>query len=191
MPRIHVALGVAPKNAESFTEEVARAIEETATNKYVSSIGSCGLDDPFDEMQILALKRQISLAKQLDLALVVESAGAYDELLDVLRENEALPERVLLRAFDGSAEQLGRWAQWGSYVSFDARAADDPVRFCELARMVPPDRILVESGAPARTIARLKGHPARTDQAVFVADVLMGVVPPSRIGCNAQILFRC
>ena len=190
MPRVHVALGVAPKNADSFTEETVKVIRDAVTNKYVSSIGSCGIDDPSNAAQVSALEGQVALALELDLPLVVETSGAYDELLEVIEASGAQPDRVLLRAFDGAPEQLDRWARWGAYVSFDALAADDPLRFCEFARMVPPDRVLAESGAPDRTPACLEGHPARTDQAVFVVDALRGVVPPSRIGVNAQIFFR-
>ena len=52
VPRIHVAIGVAPKNAERFTEDTVRAIREAAASRYVSSIGSCGLDDPSSDAAI-------------------------------------------------------------------------------------------------------------------------------------------
>ena len=97
---------------------------------------------------------------------------------------------MALRAFDGTAAQLEAWMQWGSYVSFDARAADDPTRFRELAGLVPPERLLLESGAPDRVASCLQGYPARADQVVFVADALAGALPVSRTGINAQLLFR-
>ena len=184
MPRVHVALGVSPSNADSYSAEIEESIRKAFAGKNVKAIGSCGLTVQHSQAQEHAFARQIALAKELDALLVVEASGAYDEALGIL-EHEGLPRRsVILRSFDGTAEQLDSWVEYGCYISFGAEAENDPVAFCKLARRVPADRLLVESGAPDTTLLTLGSSKPRCDQVVFVADTLQGICPGPQLASN-------
>lgn len=186
MPRISFSLGVAPENASRFTSEIESSILEHAANKHVRAIGSCGLDENRDGTQLDVFKRHIALAHETALPLIIEARGAYDEALDVLL-TEGVPEHgILLRGFDGTEAQLARWLERAPYVSFDVRAANDPVTFSSLARMVPETRIVVESGAPASSADALTGYPARPDQVVFAADALISICPAPQLAENVK-----
>ena len=188
MPRVRIALGVAPCNAGSYDDEIEQLIRATAGDKRVKAIGSCGFDGAPDEAQTKAFARQVRLAHELDMPLIVEAHGAYGQALALL-EDEGLPAAgVLVRAFDGSADELTDWVERGCYVSFDIRSVDDRVGAVEYAALVPQDRIMVESGAPYTT-ANLEGYPARADQVVFVADTLQSLCPPGQLASNFQALF--
>ena len=189
MPRIRFSLGVSPENASRFDDDVEKQICELASNKYVCAVGSCGLTSSGGNGELRAFERQIELARVLELPLVVSAEGAYDEALACVEAVGAPARGVLLRAFSGSADQLERWVGMDAYVSFDARAANDPARFVELANLVPKRRLLVESGAPLHAVSQLEGYPTRPDQVVFVAEALRSVCMADDLAGNYASLF--
>ena len=206
MPRIRFSLGVAPEHASQMNDDVEDQIRQLASDKRVNAIGSCGLSVPDDASQVETFARHIRLAKECEKPLIVDAEGAYDEALSILLR-EGLPEAgVLVRAFAGTEEQLRVWVDAGCYVSFDNRVTFEPERFCRLARLVPGDRILIESGAvpangnagetsargagEAHVVAPLAEYPPRPDQVVFVADALLGVCKPGQLTMNHADLFH-
>ncbi len=198
MPRINVALGVAPENAQLYTDETESAIRAAFADKHVKAIGSCGLalsGNPANEslppleLQIQVFERQIALARELGVPLIVQADGAWDVAFQTL-EKAGLPEApVILRAQGATADDVAPWIEAGSYIAFDAQAEYDPVGACKLARLVPTDRVLVESGAPENGLLGLTGSDPRCDQVVFIADVLQGVCPGPRLMENFLLAF--
>ena len=186
MPRISISIGVGPENAAKYDDNVESLMRELIPNKNVRAIGTCGLTQVGSDTEIQAFKRQIALAGEAGLPLVVKAHGALDEAFDIVSLEDRQPPRLMIRGFDGSEEQLERWICKDAYVSFDAKAADDPMRFASLARMVRTDRILIESGAPYAGVKALTGFPPRADQVVFIADALAGVCPAAQIAQNTK-----
>ena len=186
MPRISISIGVGPENATKFDDDIELLMREIIPNKNVRAIGSCGITQAGSAAEIQAFRRQIALAGEAGLPLVVEAHGAFDEALDIVNSEDREPPRLMIRGFDGSEKQLEGWIAKDAYVSFDAKAADDPVRFAGLARMVRSDRILIESGAPYAGVETLAGFPPRADQVVFVADALAGICPAAQIAQNTR-----
>ncbi|MBR0406299.1 MAG: TatD family hydrolase [Eggerthellaceae bacterium] len=189
MPRIRIVIGVSPDHAVAYTDEVEETIRTVAQDKTVCALGSCGIDRNAGKEQEHAFARQIALAKELALPLVVETRGAYDRALDFLL-SEGMPDKgVVLRAGDATSEQLAKWADEGCYISLGPEGLDDPLSFYDRARMLPADRILFESGAPDERLDVLAGADPRCDQVVFVADILQGICPPIRLVENWLTLF--
>lgn len=190
MPRIRFALGVSAENAELYNSDIEQAIRAESSRKNVWAIGSCGLGDEPGDAHVRAFESQIALASELGMPLIVEASRAYGQALTLISESGIEAERVMVRMGDCDAESLDAWVQAGCYISFGAQAADDAVRYCELARRVPCDRLLVESGAPDNAIALLAGTNPRSDQVVFVADALRGVCPPIKLAENLAAFFE-
>ena len=190
--------GVDPRHAASYDEKVDERIRAAVQAGKVHAIGSCGLnaansndanrEDSLVEEQ--AFRSQIKIAREFDLPLVVQAGGSHLRAHEILLE-EAYPfDQVLVRAFDGSREDLQRWVQAGCYVSFGGWSADDPLALCRLVDNVPTDRVLVESGAPDQAIDLLSGYPSRCDQVVFVADAIISHVSAQQLAANAAAFYR-
>lgn len=189
MPRIRIVIGVSPDHASAYTDEVEEAIRAVVQGKTVCALGSCGIGRDAGKAQEHAFARQIALAKELSLPLVVEARGAYERALDFLL-TEGMPEKgVILRAGDATSEQLAKWADEGSYISLGPTGLDDPLSFFDRARELPADRMLFESGAPYERLGVLGGADSRCDQVVFVADILQEICPPIRLVENWLTLF--
>jgi TatD DNase family protein len=118
----------------------------------VVAIGECGLDFYYEHSPRDAQKemfaRQIAWAKELDLTLVVHTRGAWPETFDVL-DSEGMPERTIIHCFTGGPDEARQCIDRGAFVSISGivtfKKADD-VR--DAVKIVPLDRILVETDAP-------------------------------------------
>ncbi len=104
---------------------------------------------PLDE-QTEVFTAQLALAAQDNRAASIHCIDAWGALLETLR-TAPLPARgLLLHAYAGPEEMIGPFADLGAYFSFNGSYLDPKrARLRETFRAVPPDRLLIETDAPA------------------------------------------
>jgi TatD DNase family protein len=151
--------GVHPHDARQGVEGLA----ELLGLPRVVAVGECGLDYHYDnsprDAQRDAFARQIALAHEHGLALVVHTREAWDDTFDLLRAG-GVPPRTVFHCFTGgpaearTALDLGAWLSFSGIVTFK-NAAD--VR--EAAALCPLDRLLVETDAPFLAPVPHRGRP--------------------------------
>ena len=149
---IYATAGFHPHDAKDLTDQALKEIEKLATHKKVVAIGEIGLDfyrnlSPPAE-QIKAFKKQIQLAKELNLPMVVHVRDAWEEALAILRETEADRVGGVLHSFTGDLEQAGIALNMGFYLSFNGILTYPDSRTSKVARKIPMDSILVETDSP-------------------------------------------
>ncbi|MBS0631808.1 MAG: TatD family hydrolase [Verrucomicrobia bacterium] len=107
---------------------------------------------PLDE-QTEVFTQQLALAARRNLAASVHCIDAWGALLDTLRTARLPARGFLLHAYAGPVEMISPFADLGAYFSFNG-AFLDPKRTSQRAAFasVPPDRLLVETDAPAMTL---------------------------------------
>jgi TatD DNase family protein len=116
------------------------------------AIGECGLDYHYDhsprELQRRAFAAQLSLARELDRPVVVHTREAEADTLAMVSEAGRAGVRGVLHCYTGSHALAEAAIAVGWYVSFSGivtfKRWDDDA----LIRLVPDDRVLVESDAP-------------------------------------------
>ena len=106
------------------------------------------------EEQLSVFTTQLALASELARPVTIHCIDAFGLLLETLQSLHAarqLPPRgFLLHAYSGSAELIASFAKLGAYFSFNAAyLAPRHRRLREVFQLVPPDRLLVETDAPA------------------------------------------
>lgn len=110
---------------------------------------------------------QLDLAATRDRAASVHCIDAWGALADTLREVRLPARGFLLHAYAGPVEMVKPFADLGAYFSFNGSFLDSKrERQRETFRSIPPDRLLVETDAPAmplRSAWRLYDLPARPD----------------------------
>lgn len=127
----------------------------------VAAVGEIGLDYYYAadtrKEQLDLFARQLDLARSLDKPVVIHTREADDDTLGLLRE---IPSRGIIHCFTGSPKFCRQLLDLGFYVSISGivtfRAADN-VR--ESARVVPDDRLLVETDSPFLAPVPLRGNP--------------------------------
>jgi TatD DNase family protein len=144
--------GVHPHDAASFDPSHDPAAIRAELDRGAVAIGECGLDYHYDHsprtLQRRAFAAQLALALESGRPVVVHTREAEDDTAAMVRESGAAGVRGVLHCFTGSHALAGAALESGWYISFSGivtfkKWADDA-----LLRLVPDDRLLVESDSP-------------------------------------------
>ncbi len=159
-PEVFAAIGVHPHDAKQYDTHTEHELRELANNFKVVAIGEIGLDfyrdhSPRDKQREV-LGRQIALAKELALPMVIHIRDAYDEALDILIAERAYESNVVLHCFSGTPGHARRALDYGMYLSFGGILTFQKSRLPELVGEVPLEQVLLETDAPF-----LAPHPHR------------------------------
>lgn len=104
---------------------------------------------PLDE-QLGVFESQLALAARENRAVSIHCLDAVGALLDALTRSPRPARGFLLHAYSGPAEMIGAFADLGAYFSFNGAFLEErKTRQRAVFKQVPPDRLLVETDAPA------------------------------------------
>lgn len=164
---IYAAVGVHPHEAKDFGDDTLNELRRLAANKKVVAIGEIGLDYYYDfsprEKQIEVFEKQLILAAELNLPVIIHNRDAHEDTLNILKKHR--PKGVL-HCFSGSAEtareivKLGMFIGLGGAVTF--KNAKKPL---EVAATVPDEFLLIETDAPYMAPVPFRGK--RCDSAMI------------------------
>lgn len=183
-----IAVGVHPHNAKLYTRAVEDDLVARLSDPHVVALGEIGLDYHYDlsprEMQRRVFCRQIELAKQAGLPIALHLRGgddpvadnAHREAFEILREIDALDSDVLLHCCALPPDELHPWIETGCYIAYGGAITfknADAAR--EGARLVPDDRLLIETDSPYMTPEPMRGAACTPAHIVFTAAALAEV----------------
>ncbi|MFC5791348.1 TatD family deoxyribonuclease [Agromyces tardus] len=168
-PRLLAAVALHPNEAPELEEagtldEALAAIDELAALPRVRAVGETGLDffrtgDDGRDAQFRSFEAHIGIAKRHGVALQIHDRDAHDEVVATLRRVGA-PERTVFHCFSGGEELARLAASEGWYCSFAGNVTfKNAGNLREALRVLPLDRILVETDAPYLTPVPLRGRP--------------------------------
>ncbi len=148
---IYAVVGVHPHDADTFDLETENKLKILAKNKKVVAIGETGLDYyrnlSSKENQIKAFSKQIELAKELNLPLVIHSRQAEIEVMQILKS--AMPFRAVVHCFSGDENFLKSCLDNGFYISFTCNITYKKAQnLREMVKITPLDRLMLETDAP-------------------------------------------
>ncbi len=144
--------GMHPHCAEEWLAERDAPLIRDAVHSGAVAIGECGLDFHYDnsprDIQRRALYDQLSLAKELNVPIVMHTRDAEEDTVEFLDKAHELSVLGVLHCFTGSSELAIHAVNRGWYVSFSGIVTFKNWTNVDLLRAVPDDKILVESDAP-------------------------------------------
>lgn len=153
---IYAAVGLHPHDAKDATDELWEEIYKLAAHPKVVAIGEMGLDYYRDhsprQVQRRAFRHQIKIAKDLKMPIIIHDRDAHQDVLTIVKEEQASQVGGVFHAFSGSWEMAKEVLNLGFYI-----AIGGPVTFTnarkvlEVARKVPLDRLLLETDCPYLT----------------------------------------
>ncbi len=200
-PRVFAAVGVHPHNAVDCDEPRIAALAALARSPKVVAIGETGLDfhymhSPADAQE-RALRRHLELARALDRPVMIHCRDAERRLCEIVRETGLPPAGGMIHCFTGDADAAREFVVLDFYVSFSGiltfRKAD---ALRAAARLVPEDRLLIETDAPYLAPEPYRGRsnePAyvrRTFEAMVALRGADASALAARLCDNAARLFR-
>jgi TatD DNase family protein len=116
-------------------------------------IGEIGLDkwvkEPGLEEQITIFEKQLDLAIARNIPVSIHCLKAWGTLLDILKDRSPIKSGFLLHSYSGPAEMVDAFAKLGAYFSLSGYfARPDKVKKLDPWRVIPMDRLLIETDAP-------------------------------------------
>lgn len=149
-PFIYAAVGVHPHYVHDMTEEDLRTIEEWAHRKKVVAIGEIGLDYHYDysprEEQRYWFSKQLELAERLDFPVVIHDREAHEDCINIIKQFKVTG---IFHCFSGSREMAEIIVKMGFYAAFGGTLTfKNSRKAVEAAKVVPMDRLLVETDCP-------------------------------------------
>ncbi len=198
-PDVWATVGVHPHEADAHADLGAAALVEAAAHPRVIAIGECGLDYHYDNSERPAQRERfeahIDAARQTGLPLVVHTRDAEDDTTEILeRAVQGGDVTGVLHCFTGSAELARKALDLGFYISLSGIVTfKNATDLQETARMLPSDRMLVETDSPFLAPIPHRGQTCEpafvADTAAFVAD-LRGETPDGLADATTANFFR-
>ncbi len=159
---MYTIAGISPNDIEDFKEEYLNQIEELAKNKKVVAIGEIGLDYHWNtenkDLQKHVFISQIKIANKLKLPIVIHTREAIYDTLDILKNKIKCEKNGVFHCCPLNVDLVREGLKLGFYISFagpitfkNSKNAD------EIIKMVPLDRILIETDSPYLSPEPLRG----------------------------------
>lgn len=173
------AVGLHPLDAHKWTKDTAQDILSYAqSDSRVVAIGEMGLDfykaDNHDwQKEVFAA--QLAIARQLDKPVIIHCREAASALRDVLisSENRQNPVKGVMHCWSGTPEETQWFLDLGLYISFSGVVTfkkAQPIQ--ESAKIVPSDRLLVETDCPFLAPVPKRGKRNEPAYVRYVAEFL-------------------
>ena len=144
--------GVHPHDAHLWDDQRDAAAIRAAVRDGAVAVGECGLDYHYDhsprELQWHALHQQMELAAELRKPIVLHTREAEQDTLTFLRDAESAGVKGVLHCFTGSHKLAEAGLAAGWHISFSGVVTFKKFDDLALLKLVPDDRLLVESDAP-------------------------------------------
>jgi TatD DNase family protein len=161
--KIWAAAGISPHYPERVSADEWAALEELWQEPCVVAVGETGLDYFYDfsprELQRELFTRQLEASGTHNVPIVLHVRDAFEDVFNVIKAVE-LPAGGVMHCFTGGPKECERALELGLYLSFSGIVTflnADLLR--EAARLVPADRLLLETDAPYLAPVPLRGKP--------------------------------
>ena len=186
---VYFTAGVHPHDAGSFDPVGDPVAIRAAVERGAVAIGECGLDYHYDHapraLQRRAFAAQLALSRETARPVVVHTRDAEDDTAAMVREAGSAGIAGVLHCFTGSHVLAHAALESGWYISFSGIVTFKSWVDEALLRLVPDDRLLVESDAPYLAPVPDRG---KRNEPAWVARTVERVA--SARGVSAELLGR-
>ncbi len=195
---VYATVGLHPHDAKKFSKEIAETFRRLARDRSVVAIGEIGLDYHYDhsprDVQRDVFAKQLTLAKELDMPVVIHSRDAKKDTLRILKDSGV--SRGVMHCFSGDLAMAEEAMAMGFYISIAGPVTfSNARRLQEVAKAIPDEYLLIETDAPYLTPVPYRGKRNEPSYLIHTAEKLAelrGVTPEdiARITTlNARRLF--
>ena len=119
---VYAAAGIHPEECGSFHEGELDTLRKLLSRPKVVAVGEIGLDyyweeNPPRELQKTVFRKQLALAEELRLPVIIHDREAHGDTMDIIREFPAVTG--VFHCFSGSPEMAAELLKRGWYIGFD------------------------------------------------------------------------
>ena len=151
-PFVYAAVGIHPDDVGDLNEERFAFLKSQCRKAKVVAVGEIGLDYYWDtqshEIQKEWFVRQLDLARELDLPVIIHSRDAAEDTLKIMKEH-AQGLRGVLHCFSYSKELAEEYVKMGFYIGIGGVVTfKNGRKLKEVVTAIPLGRILLETDCP-------------------------------------------
>ncbi len=165
------AAGVHPHSAKDFQlleKELILALEHPKT----VALGETGLDFYYDnsprDIQEEVFIRQLRIACEINLPVIIHSRDAFEKTLRIL--DETAPASVLIHCFTGTAEEMRRYIERGFYIAVGGVVTFPSASgLAGAVKEAPLERVLLETDCPYMSPVPMRGKTNTPDNLKYIA----------------------
>jgi TatD DNase family protein len=195
---VYASIGIHPNNVLEYTQEVETLLRSAKNNKKVVAIGEIGLDyydldwqldqvkHQFPEVQISKEEfiakqkevfiKQLELANEIGLPIMIHMRDATSDTLKILEENPCFVENGgLMHCYSEGKDWVQRFLDLGMYISFSGNITYKKSDRSFL-KDIPLDKILVETDAPYLTPEPFRGKRNKPEKVRMTAKMIAGEI---------------
>ena len=171
---IYATAGIQPHNAYEFDRKIMERIIEMANGSKIVAIGEVGLDYHYNfslpEIQRKVFRRQINIARELNLPLVIHTREAFSDTIKILKEEKAHEVGGVIHCFTDDKEKAKEFIKLGFYIGIGGAVTFKNTKVLqETAKEIPLDRIVLETDCPYMTPTPHRGKRNEPSYLEFVA----------------------
>jgi len=160
---------------ETFEEELIHVEKELATRKFYA-IGEIGIDLYWDkttlEIQKIAFKRQIQLAKKYKLAINIHCRDAFDEVFEVLESEKSADLFGIFHCFTGDFEQAKRAVSLGMKLGIGGVVTFKNGKIDQFLQKIALKNIVLETDSPYLAPIPYRGKRNESSYTLLIAEKL-------------------
>ncbi|MFZ0449168.1 MAG: TatD family hydrolase [Desulfatiglandaceae bacterium] len=152
-PQIIAGVGIHPHNAAPCPESELATLAELTSHPEVVAWGEIGLDffrryaSPDDQLSLF--KRQLEMARDLELPVIIHDRNAHEEVLELLKFMGPGERMGVIHCFSGDVDLAKDFMALGYYISIPGTVTyKNALQAKEVASKIPLERLLIETDAP-------------------------------------------
>lgn len=152
-PYVYCALGIHPEHCADMSEELLEEIRSKLQDEKAVAVGEIGLDyywpEPDPALQRVWFARQLQLAEEVNLPVVIHSREAAADTMRIMKENHAEKIGGVVHCYSYSAELAAEFVKMGFYIGVGGVVTFKNARkLVEVAGKIPLEHLLLETDCP-------------------------------------------
>lgn len=183
---IYAAVGVHPHEADSLNEDNFKHLKELICHKKVVALGEIGLDYYYDnsprDIQRFWFKRQLELAGEADLPVVIHCRDASQECFDIIRESKV--RKGVIHCYSGSPEMAVDYVKMGFKIGVGGVVTfKNSKKLVETVEKIPMENILIETDSPYLAPVPVRGTRNDSSNLKYVVQKIAEIkkMPPEEV----------
>jgi len=173
---VHLMMGLHPTYVkDNYLEELQHVENELAKRKFVA-IGEIGIDLYWDKTHLaeqqIAFRRQIQLAKQYKLPIVIHCREAFDEIFEILEEEKSPELFGIFHCFTGTYEQALQAISYNMKLGIGGVVTFKNGKIDQFLHKIDLYHIVLETDSPYLAPIPYRGKRNESSYLINVADKL-------------------
>jgi len=173
-PFIYGAIGVHPDEVGELDEEKMKRMEQLLAREKMVSVGEIGLDYYWDkenrDLQKMWFIRQLELARQLDLPVIIHSREAAADTMEIMKQHAKGLDGVI-HCFSYSPEQAKEYVKMGFYLGIGGVVTfKNAKKLKEVVQEIPLEALVLETDSPYLAPVPHRGKRNNSQNLVYVAE---------------------